>query len=252
MKCPGQDSRYWQPEAIFEVQCPRCGHEVEFFRDDSSRACGHCGHRFPNPRIDFGCASYCPYAEQCLGSLPPELVAKNEAQLKERLAREVKYRLGSDFQRIGRLARMACYAEEIAKGEEANLGVVLAAVYLLELVPEAERNAGVGWSDAATAVLQDLGAGEQLMREVRGVLQRYGEVGAEPILEVKILREAHFIASLEAHRKGGSLDGAALRTAIEGKLMTKSGKELAKRVSHGLFVPEEMPRQSVRSLNHLK
>ena len=70
MKCPGQDSRYWKPGAIFEVRCPKCGSQVEFFKDDTTRLCKKCGHRFVNPGMDFGCASYCPCAEQCLGDLP--------------------------------------------------------------------------------------------------------------------------------------------------------------------------------------
>jgi|GEM_PF-6526355 len=35
MKCPGQDSRYWKPGAIFGAKCPECGGEVEFFKDDT-------------------------------------------------------------------------------------------------------------------------------------------------------------------------------------------------------------------------
>ena len=72
MKCPGQDSRYWKPGAIFEESCPKCGHSVEFFKDDTTRICKSCGHRFLNPSMDFGCASYCAYAEQCIGNLPPD------------------------------------------------------------------------------------------------------------------------------------------------------------------------------------
>jgi len=64
MKCPGQDTRYWKPGDIFEVKCPKCGNDVEFFKDDPARKCPKCGHRFLNPNLDFGCASYCPYAEQ--------------------------------------------------------------------------------------------------------------------------------------------------------------------------------------------
>jgi len=37
MKCPGQDSQYWKPGAVFEVKCPKCGTEVEFFKDDPTR-----------------------------------------------------------------------------------------------------------------------------------------------------------------------------------------------------------------------
>ena len=78
MRCPGQDMQYWKPGAIFEASCPQCGQTVEFFKDDTARKCGKCGHRFVNPQMDFGCAAYCPYAEQCLGTLPEGLAAQKE------------------------------------------------------------------------------------------------------------------------------------------------------------------------------
>jgi len=70
MKCPGQDPAYWDRTAIFEVPCPSCGKPVEFFKDDTSGRCGACGYRFRNPKLDLGCAEWCPYAEQCLGVQP--------------------------------------------------------------------------------------------------------------------------------------------------------------------------------------
>ena len=68
MRCPGQDTQFWDSSAVFEVKCPNCGGEVEFFKDDTMRKCPHCGHKFLNPKMDFGCAAYCQYAEQCLGN----------------------------------------------------------------------------------------------------------------------------------------------------------------------------------------
>jgi len=67
MKCPGQDTRYWKPDAIFEIKCPNCGHIIEFFKDDTTRICPSCGQKTKNPKLDLGCAQYCPYAKQCLG-----------------------------------------------------------------------------------------------------------------------------------------------------------------------------------------
>lgn len=90
MKCPGQDTRYWKADAVSEAKCPRCGSDVEFFKDDTTRRCPACGHRFVNPAMDFGCASYCRYAEQCLGALPEEIRAKRDDMLKDRVAIEVK------------------------------------------------------------------------------------------------------------------------------------------------------------------
>lgn len=74
MRCPGQDTRTWKPEDIFEWPCPACGAAVEFFKDDSSRRCSSCGLRVSNPRLDLGCAEWCPYGEKCLreaGADPP-------------------------------------------------------------------------------------------------------------------------------------------------------------------------------------
>ena len=31
-KCPGQDTRYWTLDDVFESLCPHCGYSIEFFR----------------------------------------------------------------------------------------------------------------------------------------------------------------------------------------------------------------------------
>ncbi|MCP4756190.1 MAG: hypothetical protein GY866_35460 [Proteobacteria bacterium] len=82
MKCPGQNSQYWKPEDIFEVECSRCGYAVEFFKDDVSRNCDECGLGILNPKRDFGCAAHCAAAETCKKEIEhyrrnDESVAKN-------------------------------------------------------------------------------------------------------------------------------------------------------------------------------
>jgi hypothetical protein len=64
--CPGQDRSNWTPDDIFEVPCSSCGKPIEFFKDDGARTCGGCGYRVRNPRLDLGCASWCPHGERCL------------------------------------------------------------------------------------------------------------------------------------------------------------------------------------------
>jgi len=66
VRCPGQDTRQWKPKDIFEAPCPACGRRVEFFKDDTSRKCPRCGYTFRNPKLDLGCAEWCPYADKCL------------------------------------------------------------------------------------------------------------------------------------------------------------------------------------------
>jgi hypothetical protein len=36
------------------------------FKDDVWRWCPHCRYKFKNPRLDLGCAEWCPYAASCL------------------------------------------------------------------------------------------------------------------------------------------------------------------------------------------
>ena len=66
-QCPGQDKRLWKPEDIYDVDCPNCSAEVEFWKDDIYRRCKKCGHRFRNPKLDLGCARWCQYAKYCIG-----------------------------------------------------------------------------------------------------------------------------------------------------------------------------------------
>ena len=74
MRCPGQDPQHWKPDDVFEVPCPACGARAEFFKDDGTRKCRKCGRVLRNPRLDLGCAEWCPYAEKCLAETNPELL----------------------------------------------------------------------------------------------------------------------------------------------------------------------------------
>jgi len=65
--CPGQDRRFWTHDDISVVKCPACGTEVEFFKDDGRRKCPDCGTTIKNPRVLLGCASWCAFAEDCVG-----------------------------------------------------------------------------------------------------------------------------------------------------------------------------------------
>ena len=120
MKCPGQDTQYWKPGAIYDAKCPKCEQIVEFFKDDTMRKCSNCGHRFINPQLDFGCASYCQFAEQCIGNLPPELIAQKEDLLKDRVAIEMKKYFRTDFKRISNAGGLPDTRTESVKAKMAT------------------------------------------------------------------------------------------------------------------------------------
>ncbi len=134
MKCPGQDWRYWKEDAIFEINCPYCGEKIEFFKDDTVRKCPSCKKPIPNPRMDFGCAAYCKYAEICLGELPPELIREKANLLKTRLLTLLENLL--DTKTFKELEREAALLEEKLKERERSLGALLLTFYIYFLSPE--------------------------------------------------------------------------------------------------------------------
>jgi hypothetical protein len=225
MKCPGQDSRYWKPGAIFEARCPKCGSDIEFFKDDTTRLCKKCGHRLVNPEMDFGCASYCQYAEQCVGSLPPELLAQKENLLKDRVAIEMKRYFKQDFKRIGRATRVARYAEKIGKKEGGNLAVVLTAAYLYDMgMKEAEG------SPVARQILMKLGAREELVEEVCHIVAHDHRAQPGDSVNDRIVYDANVIVNLEEREKDTPKGLEALAGEMESLLHTKTGREVAREV----------------------
>ncbi len=239
MKCPGQDSRYWKPGAIFEAKCPKCGHEVEFFKDDTTRRCKQCGHRFLNPDMDFGCASYCQYAEQCIGDLPPELIAQKENLLKDRVAIEMKRYFKQDFKRIGHATRVARYAEKIGKEEQGNLAVILTAAYLHDIgIKEAERkhqSTAARYQEEegpplAKEILDKLSAREELIEEVCDIVGHHHHPGPEESINFKSVYDADMIANLEDNHKESPVESEKLASVIEKSFLTERGRNLAQRV----------------------
>jgi hypothetical protein len=240
MKCPGQDSRYWKPGAVFEVKCPNCGKEVEFFKDDTTRKCTHCGHRFLNPSMDFGCAAYCTYAEQCIGNLPPELIAQKQDMLKDRVAIELKRYLKRDFRRIGHATRVARYAERIGREEQGDIAVILIAAYLHDFgrldVESEQHHAATGASleEEGPAVARELlaraGAGEELTQEVCHILERDHSPGPKEDINFRSVHDAHMIALLEEGQKEHLWQREKIARIIEDSFLTHSGRRLAKTI----------------------
>jgi len=237
MRCPGQDMQYWKPGAIFESNCPQCGHAVEFFKDDTARKCVRCGHRFVNPQMDFGCAAYCPYAEQCLGTLPEGLAAQKENLLKDRVAVEMKRTFRNDFKRIGRAGRVARYAERIGKAERGNLAVILSAAYLLDIDgPPAEGAPDAGAAGhsigavptAAHEILTRLGAREDLIAEVCDIItqHRSGRTG-DPV-NFQTVHDADALETMESEHKQRPFDVGELAACIERSFLTASGRRAAR------------------------
>ncbi len=239
MKCPGQDTQYWKEDAIFEVKCPECGENVEFFKDDSARKCEHCGHRFPNPKMDFGCAAYCKYAKQCIGDLAPELMAERNNLLKDRVALEMKKYFRRDFKRIGHATRVARYAEAIGRREGGDMAVIMSAAYLHDIgIHEAERrynSTAAVHQEAegppiARSILMNLGAEAALIEEVCDIVGHHHHPRPEETLNFKVVYDADLIENLSEKQKESGLSQKKLEHLLDTAFLTPSGSEEARRV----------------------
>ncbi len=158
MKCPGQDTRYWKEDAIFEVECPFCGSAIEFFKDDPVRRCPGCKRNIPNPRMDFGCAAYCKYADICLGEITSELLLKNVNLLKERVKKMVLQRLKDSEQKKDFLKEVE-KIEATLKKEDSSVGLKLLSRLLKVLSKEQRKE-----------IYKELNIPEILIEEIEEVL----------------------------------------------------------------------------------
>jgi hypothetical protein len=207
--------KYWKDDAIFDVDCPKCGKSIEFYKDDTTRKCGGCSHRFVNPKMDFGCASYCQFAEQCMGTLPEEFMGSREDLLKDKVAVEMKRHFKSDFKSIRQATTAARHAENICKEEGGNLAVILCAAYLHGTGP-----------DSARSILQKVGAGEQMILEICGIIDTQENIHQNASLEAKIVHDALTIKRLQDDLKDSLISPDAAQQCLE-QLFAKSATTIA-------------------------
>lgn len=243
MKCPGQDSRFWKPEDVFEIQCLKCGSFIEFFKDDVKRRC-HCGEEIINPRLDFGCAQWCEYGEQCIGVIPPELEGlKKELEkgrFKEKFSQAMKRYFDRDVKRIQHALKVARFAEEIARQEGGNPLVVLGSAYLHDIgIHEAEKKYGSSLGEyqekegppIAKDLLKRTGLKAELIDEICDIISHHHHPREEETLNFQILYEADWLVNIE--EEGISKDREKLKTLIPKVFKTSTGKKFAKELYLG-------------------
>ncbi len=220
MKCPGQDMQYWKDDAIFEVECPKCHSTVEFYKDDTTRKCPACDHRFVNPKMDFGCASYCQFAEQCLGTLPEDFMGSREDLIKDKVAVEVKRHFHTDFKSIKKATNVARYAENLGKSEGGNLGVILCAAYLHELK-----------QDEISSILAKVGANEKLSEEIHSLLGTGHNNSTQLDLAKNIISDALTLSTFQELVKDDNADAETLLSKTREELHTSSSKTLIEEIA---------------------
>ena len=201
-----------------------------------------------NPKMDFGCAEYCPYASQCLGTLPDGLKPSPDQVLKDRVAVEMKRYFGTDFKRIKHAARVAHYAEQINRYVQADPAVVLISAYLYDIgikQAEAKYNSSAPkyqhqeGPPVARDILTKLDADPGLINEVCDIISHHHTPRGEESDNFKVLYDADLIVNIEEENKKSPRAKESLEKIIEKSFLTSAGRTLASEVLLGQYHKRE-------------
>lgn len=189
--------------------------------------------------MDFGCASYCKFAEQCLGTLPDGFLAQRDDLLKDRVAVAMKRYFKTDFKRIGHAGKVARFAEQIGKKEKANLAVVLCAAYLHDIgiknAEEKYNSSAAKYQEqegppVARELMEDLGAKKELVEEVCDIIGHHHHPGGDESLNFKVLYDADMLTNMAECKDRKGIDTPEFLAKLDRLFLTQSGNFLAKKV----------------------
>jgi HD superfamily phosphodiesterase/DNA-directed RNA polymerase subunit RPC12/RpoP len=246
--CPGQDSRFWKPEDIFEMACARCGHAVEFFKNDGARRCAHCGERMVNPKISIGCARWCKMAKACLGYDPAQAEAGDAPALLEQLISAMQTQFGDDQRRIAHALHVLSYAEEMLRTESADPRVVCAAAILHDIgIQEAERRHGssagryqeLEGPPIARRIMTELAMDADTIEHVCRIVGSHHSAGDIDTPEFRIVWDADWLVNIPEDY--ADRDPARLRDLVARVFRTATGRQIATRVFLGTSGTDQQP-----------
>jgi putative nucleotidyltransferase with HDIG domain len=189
--------------------------------------------------MDFGCAQWCQYAEQCVGGISEEAKARQKAEqkdlLKERISFEMKNYFGTDFKRVNHSLKVARYAEHILKVEGGNPLVVLGAAYLHDIgIHEAERKYKSTSGEyqeregpaIAGQILERLDVQKEVIDEICDIIGHHHHPGDKETLHFQMVFEADWLVNID--EEGMSKDRGRVEKVIEKVFKTATGKRLAR------------------------
>jgi hypothetical protein len=229
MRCPGQDQRYWKPDDIFEVNCSQCGYPIEFFKDEARLKCRQCKHIVINPKIDLGCAEWCQYASQCLGT-----TIKNLTTTRSELLEDMKGVFGQDQPRIDHALAVLDYAEQIQAVEGGDPLVVKAAAILHDIgIHQAERKHGsaagkfqeIEGPPMAEEILTKREVPVETTEHICKIIANHHSAREIDTLEFRILWDADWLINLQEEKRDQSPDQWTEK--IDKIFKTPTGRQLA-------------------------
>ena len=245
-KCPGQDSQFWKPEDVIDITCPNCKAVIEFFKDEPKRKCYNCKQEVINPRVDFGCALWCPKAVECVGEeryRQLKAVAQKESApdkyktKKELLISEMEKYFGQDRKRIKHARAVLSFAEQLLEKEKADSLVVIAAAVLHDIgihkAEEKHKSAAGNFQEIegppiARGIMEKLCFRKEIIDEVCLIIAHHHSPGKVDSLNFRVLYDADWLVNLKD--EFDVEDKEKLSRVIEKVFLTESGKGLANKL----------------------
>ncbi len=237
--CPGQDTAFWTPGDIFEMECANCGAEIEFFKDDAQRRCSNCGQKVANPKLNLGCAQWCEHAEECLGYDPKTVMAEAEAvggeSLLDQLVAAMKATFGQDQKRIDHALAVLAEAQSIMRAEGGDPRVVLAAAVLHDIgIQEAEKKHGSAAGQyqemegppIAKKIMKDLNLDEETVQHVAQIVGNHHSAKGIDTTEFRIIWDADWLVNIP--EEFPDLSQEKMQKLIAKVFKTPSGRKTAR------------------------
>ena len=232
-RCPGQDMRFWTAEDVFDVRCPHCGKDLEFFKDEPYRTCKSCRKKVSNPRLDLGCAKWCAYGEQCLEQAAG--ASEETGSLCQRITDQMKAVFGDDQRRIDHALAVLSYAEQIMETEKDLAGVVVRAAAILHDIGihEAKRKHGSTASKyqelegppIAQRILESLAVDQPIIDHVCRIIANHHTDGVIDTSEFRVIWDADKLVNMSEHARAREPDLPSFKT--------KEGRKLAETLFQG-------------------
>ena len=239
MKCPGQDTRFWTPDDVYEISCARCGKPVEFFKTDVRRRCSKCGKRVENPKVSLGCAKWCAYAKECLGFDPNALQLADTAEMSliDQLVTALKETFAEDQDRITHSLLVLDRAQDIMRNEGGDPRVVMSAALLHDIgIPAAERKHGssdakyqeVEGAALSRQILEDIKVDNAMVDQVCDIVRSHHSADGEDTPEFRIVWDADRLE--EAPPGLTEMEGERLVGVIDKVFRTETGRQKARKL----------------------
>jgi len=245
-KCPGQNTQFWKSEDVFEISCPNCKAAIEFFKDEPKRKCYSCKREVVNPRVDFGCALWCPKAVDCIGqeryqklfaSAKKEPVQSKYRTKKELLLQEMENYFGQDQRRIAHAKNVLGFAEQLLEKEKADRLVVISSAILHDIgihkAEEKHKSTAGNFQETegppiARAIMEKLQFKKEVIDEVCLIIANHHSPGKVDTLNFKVLYDSDWLVNLLDEFDAKDKD--KLSKVIDKVFLTKGGKGLAGKI----------------------